>query len=99
MAVSNTFFLFKIKLSTIIRYLNKIKGVKNMTHFTMQLIKQIEAVSGVARTLFFQKNQRFDGQQQVINLLGKEDGMTQVRTFLSTYIWKNFYWNSKFRGD
>jgi hypothetical protein len=43
----------------------------------MQLLKQIEAVSGVARTLFLQKNQRFDGQQQVINLLGKEDGMTQ----------------------
>lgn len=48
-----------------------------MSHFTMQLLKQIEAVSGVARTLFLQKNQRFDGQQQVINLLGKEDGMTQ----------------------
>lgn len=48
-----------------------------MSHFTMQLLKQIEAVSGVARALFLQNNQRFDGQQQVINLLGKEDGMTQ----------------------
>ncbi len=48
-----------------------------MSHFTMKLLKQMEAVSEVARILFLQKNQRFDGQQQVINILGSEDGMTQ----------------------
>lgn len=48
-----------------------------MSHFTMKLLKQMEAVSDVARTLFLQNNQRFDGQQQVINILGSEDGMTQ----------------------
>lgn len=48
-----------------------------MSHFTMKLLKQMEAVSGVAHALFLQKNQRFDGQQQVINILGNEDGMTQ----------------------
>ncbi|MGX7198113.1 MarR family winged helix-turn-helix transcriptional regulator [Enterococcus olivae] len=48
-----------------------------MSHFTMQLLKQFETVSTVAHSLFLQNKQRFDGQQQVINILGNEDGLSQ----------------------
>lgn len=48
-----------------------------MDDFTIKLLQQMESINKVAQVLFLDNQQRFDGQQQVLNLLGKEEGLTQ----------------------
>lgn len=48
-----------------------------MSEQTSNLLHRLQYVSQIATLFFTNKKQRFDGQQQVINLLAVEDGMPQ----------------------
>ncbi|MDR0920973.1 MAG: MarR family transcriptional regulator [Lactobacillales bacterium] len=48
-----------------------------MTDYTSELLKNLQTVAQASRLFFMQNKERFSGQQRVLNILAKQDGLTQ----------------------